>query len=335
MWQPSRIGAPAVTLADVARRAGVGESTVSRVLRGRGSVSAETREQVLSAARDLGYVPNRIAGTLASTDSRLVGLVIPSLTNIVFPELLSSANAVLIEAGLQPVIAVTDYKIEREEAVIESLLSWRPSAILIAGLDHTDHAHLMLRSAGIRIVELLDTDGPGIDLVVGYSNREAGRVTARHLVERGYRRIGYIGHHLDHDRRATKRYEGFRDALAETGLGIAATEILPQGSSIRGGRDGLERLLTLAPDLDAIYFSNDDMAMGGYFHCLAQGIAIPDELAIVGFNGLDIGQYAPQRLTTIRTPRAEVGETGARLIALNAPATTLDMGFTLIEGATT
>lgn len=335
MWQPSRTGAAAVTLADVARLAGVGESTASRVLRGRGSVSAETRENVLTAARDLGYVPNRIAGTLASTDSRLVGVIIPSLSNIVFPELLSSANAVLIEAGLQPVVAVTDYEINREEAVIESLLSWRPSAIMIAGLEHTDHARLMLRNAGVRIVELLDTDGVGIDLVVGYSNRDAGRVTARHLIERGYRRIGYIGHHLDHDRRAMKRYEGFRDTLTEGGLSITATEILARSSSIPGGRDGLERLLSTAPDLDAVYFSNDDMAMGGYFHCLRQGISIPDDLAIIGFNGLDIGQYAPRRLTTIRTPRAEVGEAAARMISMNTPATTLDMGFTLIEGATT
>lgn len=98
-----------ITLADVARRAGVGESTASRVLRGHGSASARARERVLEAARTLGYVPNRIAGTLASTGSMLVGIMIPSLGNIVFPDMLRGANAVLVDEGYQPVIAVTDY----------------------------------------------------------------------------------------------------------------------------------------------------------------------------------------------------------------------------------
>ena len=98
-----------VTLSDVARAAGVGESTASRVLRGHGSFSDKTRESVLAAARNLGYVPNRIAGTLASAGSKLVGIVIPSLSNIVFPDVLRGANTVLVAAGFQPVVAVTDY----------------------------------------------------------------------------------------------------------------------------------------------------------------------------------------------------------------------------------
>ena len=324
-----------ITLTDVARAAGVGESTASRVLRGHGSFSAKTRESVLDAAKSLGYVPNRIAGTLASTGSRLVGIVIPSLSNIVFPDVLRGANTVLVGAGFQPVVAVTDYELGREESLIESLLSWRPAAMMVAGLEHTARTGAMLRQARIRVAELLDTDGEGIDIVVGFSNRDAGRTSARHLVSRGYRHIGYVGHDLSRDLRAAKRFAGFRSALGEVGIEVAVEEIVPASSSIEAGRDGLARLLERGPHLDAVYFSNDDMAMGGYFHCLARGIAIPDRLAIFGYNGLDVARSAPQPLSTILTPRVAVGEMGARLVCSDGPPTTVDLGFELIEGATT
>jgi LacI family gluconate utilization system Gnt-I transcriptional repressor len=325
----------AMTLTDVARAAGVGESTASRVLRGHGSFSEKTRESVLSAARSLGYVPNRIAGTLASTGSKLVGIVIPSLSNIVFPDVLRGANTVLVGAGFQPVVAVTDYDQGREESLIESLLSWRPAGMMVAGLEHTERTGAMLRQARIRVAELLDTDGDGIDIVVGFSNRDAGCTSARHLVSRGYRQIGYVGHDLSRDLRAAKRFAGFRSALEEAGLKVAAQEIIPASSSIEAGRDGLARLLERGISLDAVYFSNDDMAIGGYFHCLARGIAIPGQLAIFGFNGLDVARSAPQPLSTILTPRVAVGENGARLVCSEGPPARIDLGFELIEGATT
>jgi LacI family gluconate utilization system Gnt-I transcriptional repressor len=103
---------------------------------------------------------------------------------------------------------------------------------------------------------------------------------------------------------------------------------------VENGRLGLERLLARTSDLDAVYFSNDDMALGGYFHCLAEGIAIPSKLAIFGYNGLDIGRATPQPLSTIRTPRVATGEIAAQLVVANAPAQAVDLGFELIEGAT-
>lgn len=327
--------AVSITLTEVAREAGVSESTASRVLRRHGSFSPKTRDRVLGAAARLGYVPNRIAGTLASTGSKLVGIIIPSLANIVFPDLLRGANAVLEAAGFQSVVGVTDYDQAREESLIESVLSWRPAGLMVAGLEHTERARSMLCSARIRIAELLDIDGQGIDIVVGYSNRDAGRVSARHLVARGYRRIGYVGHDLGRDLRAAKRLDGFRSALAETGMRLAAEEVVRAPSSIEAGRDGLARLLEQSPSVDAVYFSNDDMAIGGYFLCLSRAIAIPGRLALLGYNGLDVGRCAPQPLSSVRTPRVAVGETGARLVCSAGPPTVVDLGFELAAGATT
>ncbi|MCX8281418.1 LacI family DNA-binding transcriptional regulator [Phyllobacterium sp. 0TCS1.6C] len=322
------------TLAQVAEAAGVGESTVSRVLRNHGSFSAKTRERVLSAVERLGYVPNRIAGTLASSGSPLVAFVIPSLSNIVFADLLGGAIGTLEQAQHQAVFAVTDYDAEREEMLVASMLAWRPAAIMLAGYEHTERTVRTLQAASCRIVELLDIDGTALDLAVGFSNHAAGRASAGFLLERGYRRIGYVGHDLKRDTRAAKRHASFRDALVDNGAGLAGEEIHPGRSSVEEGRGALSRLLARHPDLDAVYFSNDDMALGGYFHCLAQGIAIPGQLAIFGYNGLDIGKAMPQPLSTIRTPRAATGEVAAKLIVDKAPPQIVDLGFELITGAT-
>ncbi|MBB3236622.1 LacI family gluconate utilization system Gnt-I transcriptional repressor [Phyllobacterium endophyticum] len=323
-----------VTLAQVAKAAGVGESTVSRVLRNHGSYSGKTRERVMTAVERLGYVPNRIAGTLASAGSRLVAFVIPSLSNIVFADVLRGASATLENNQYQAVFAVTDYDPAREEALVASMLAWRPAAVILAGYEHTERTIKMLRASNCRAVELLDVDGTALDLAVGFSNRAAGRQSAEFLLKRGYRRIGYVGHDIDRDTRAGKRYSSFCDTLSANGTPLADQEIYREASSVERGRLGLDRLLARTPDLDAVYFSNDDMALGGYFHCLARGIVIPSQLAIFGYNGLDLGRVMPQALSTIRTPRVAAGELAAKLIMDNASPQVVDLGFELIEGAT-
>ncbi|WP_026621000.1 LacI family DNA-binding transcriptional regulator [Ensifer sp. WSM1721] len=323
-----------VTLAEVAAAAGVGESTVSRVLRNHGSFSKKTRDRVMEAVERLGYVPNRIAGTLASAGSRLVAFVIPSLSNIVFPDVLRGASAVLEAHQYQAVFSVTDYDPEQEEALVAAMLAWRPTAVMLAGFEHSEGTLKRLRASGCRVVELLDLDGSPVDLAVGFSNAAAGRASAEFLLKRGYRRIGYVGHDLQRDTRAGKRFGGFCETLGSAGFPLVDREIHAGASSVESGRLGLERLLARQPDLDAVYFSNDDMALGGYFHCLAQGISIPSQLAIFGYNGLDIGRVTPQPLSTIRTPRVATGRVAAELVVANAPPQVIDLGFELIEGAT-
>ena len=327
-----------VTLADVARESGFGESTVSRVLRNQGSFSRRTADRVAEAVAKLGYVPNRLAGSLAgnaaSAGSQLVGIVIPSLANIVFPDLLRGLTGALDRTGFQSVIGVSDYDPDREEALVAALLSWRPAGLVLTGLEHNPDTVALLRAAGIRVVEMIDTDGPGLDLVVGFSNRAVGEASAAHLVARGYRRIGYVGHDIFRDLRAGKRLAGFEAALNAAGHGLVDREVVAEPSSAAAGRAALDRLLDRTPDLDAVYFSNDDMALGGYFCCLARGWSIPHRLALFGYNGLDITAAMPQPLSTIRTPRLRIGEVAAERLAAGGPAETIDLGFALVAGAT-
>lgn len=324
-----------VTLTDVAREAGVGESTVSRVLRNHGSSSKRARERVAEAVARLGYVPNRLAGSLAGpgASAQLAGVIVPSLANVVFPDLLRGLTGALDAAGIRCVIGVSDYDPDREEALAAALLSWRPAALLLTGLEHNPGTVALARAGGVRVVEMIDTDGAGIDAVVGFSNRAVGAASARHLVTRGYRRIAYLGHDLQVDLRAGKRLAGFEAALGEAGLALQAQEIRPGPSSPGSGRAGLEALLARHPDLDAVYFSNDDMALGGYFACLAAGLAVPGRIALFGFNGLDFAAAMPQPLSTVRTPRLEIGRQAAACLIGEGPKR-IDLGFELIEGAT-
>ncbi len=329
----------ASTIDEVAAHAGLSRMTVSRVLRGHGSFSADAKRRVLEAVDAVGYVPNRLAGALASARSTQVAAIIPTIGNIVFTEVMSGINSVLVEAGLQGVLAVTEYDSERERALVEGVLSWRPAGIIIAGLEHDSDTRRLLKRVGVPVVELMDVDGEAVDMCVGLSHGEAGRVTAAHLAMRGYRRIGYVACDLKRDLRAAKRLKGFEEVLAGQGLAVEARRELPLPTSVPAGAEALVDMLARNPGLEAVYFSNDDLAIGAVLHCLSAGIAIPERIAIAGFNGLVIGQLLPRRLTTVRSPRFSMGQQAARCIverlAGNEAPMRIDTGFEFLAGQTT
>lgn len=304
-----------LTLRDVSEASGVSEMTVSRVLRGLGDVSSATRARVQEAAARLGYVPNRIAGSLASNRVSLVAVIIPSLGNMVFPEVLLGISERLRDTGLQPVVGVTDYLPAREETVLFEMLSWRPSGVIVAGLEHSDASRAMLARAGVPVVEIMDVDGPAIDAVVGISHERAGRLAAEAILGAGYRRIGFLGTKMPLDHRARKRHEGFRAALAEAGIGIADEVFYEGGSALLKGREMTEAILARTPDLDFLYYSNDLIGAGGLLWLLERGVDIPGQVGLAGFNGVELLDGLPRRLATTDACRREIGVRAAAIIA--------------------
>ena len=304
-----------LTLREVSEASGVSEMTVSRVLRNRGDVSEATRKKVLAAAKDLGYVPNKIAGALASQRVNLVGVIIPSLSNMVFPEVMTGISEELGGTELQPVVGVTDYLPEKEERVLYEMLSWRPSGVIIAGLEHSDAARAMLQSSGIPVVEIMDTDGNPIDAMVGISHRRAGRKMAEAIVKAGYRNIGFLGTKMPLDHRARKRFEGFTQALAKSGIEIADQEFYSGGSALAKGREMTEAMLKRTPDLDFLYFSNDMIGAGGLLYLLEAGIDVPGQIGLAGFNGVELLEGLPRRPATMDACRLEIGRKAAQIIA--------------------
>lgn len=304
-----------LTLRDVSEASGVSEMTVSRVLRNKGDVSAATRQKVQDAAKRLGYVPNKIAGALASQRVNLVAVIIPSLSNMVFPEVLSGISETLEDTGLQPVVGVTDYLPEKEEKVLFEMLSWRPSGVIIAGLEHSEASVAMLRQAGIPVVEIMDVDGEPIDHCVGISHRRAGRKMAEAIMAQGYRRIGFMGTKMPLDHRARKRFEGFTRTLAKAGIEIADQEFYSGGSALAKGREMTEKMIARTPDLDFLYYSNDMIGAGGLLYLQEQGIDVPGKIGLAGFNGVELLEGLPRQLATMDACRRDIGIKAAQIIA--------------------
>ena len=304
-----------LTLRDVSEASGVSEMTVSRVLRNKGDVSDATRKRVQDAAKSLGYVPNKIAGALASQRVNLVAVIIPSLGNMVFPEVLSGVSEILADTDLQPVVGVTDYLPEKEEKVLLEMLSWRPSGVIIAGLEHSDASRAMLRQAGCPVVEIMDVDGHPVDACVGISHRRAGRKMAESILQNGYRKIGFIGTKMPLDHRARKRFEGFTQTLAKAGIEISDQEFYSGGSALAKGRELTEKMLKRSPDLDFMYFSNDMIGAGGLLYLIEQGYDIPGRIGIAGFNGVELLDGLPRKLASMDACRREIGRRAAQILA--------------------
>ena len=321
-----------LTLRDVSQASGVSEMTVSRVLRNRGDVSQNTRDKVLLAAKQLGYVPNKIAGALASQRVNLVAVIIPSLSNMVFPEVMTGISEVLETTDLQPVVGVTDYLPEKEERVLYEMLSWRPSGVIIAGLEHSETSAVMLKASGIPVVEIMDIDGSPVDAMVGISHRRAGREMAVSILKAGYRKIGFLGTKMPLDHRARKRFEGFTEALAKSGVEVTDQEFYSGGSALVKGREMTQELLRRNPNLDFLYFSNDLIGAGGLLYLIEQGISIPNQIGLAGFNGVELLQGLPRQLATMDACRSEIGRKAAEMIVqqVNDPKTSFEKVHELV-----
>lgn len=333
-----RRGSEQPTLQQVAAVAGVSAITVSRALNAPERVNAATRAKVLATVERLGYVPNLVAGSLASARSRFIAVIVPSLANAVFIEVIQGLQDTFEQQGYQILLGNTDYDIEREHQLIRTFLGWSCSALVTAGLRHGEACRSLLANWDKPIMEVMEL-GEALDLNVGLDHHEAGRCMARHLLGRNYQSIVYVGACLDRDYRARMRFEGHREVLLAAGLTAPLLE-LNQLGSLEAGATGLQRVLEVYPDTRAIHFANDDLATGALLQAQRLGLSIPGDIAIAGFNGLPLGQHVTPRLTTIRSPREDMGRLAARevLRRLDAKRVTRqqhDVGFELLVGGST
>lgn len=321
-----------VTLEEVAREARVSTMTVSRALRDPALVSPAARERVQAAVARLGYIPNRAARTLASARSRLIGVLVPSLSNAVFVETIAGVQDCVGPAGYQLLIGNTGYSPVRQAELLSAYLSHEPDGFLVAGIDESDIVGEQLTASGVPLVHMFDLV-PGDACSVGFSQRSAGFALGSHLVERGVRRPGFIAAQLDP--RTMQRREGFRRALRGAGLDAQLEVLTQEPSSVGLGCRLLGQLLERAPDCDALFCCNDDLALGALFECQRRGIAVPRQLAIVGFNDLPFAAAAAPSITTVATPRYAVGFEAARMLLGIIDGGTpekrrIDLGFELV-----
>lgn len=321
------------TLNEVARFAGVSPITASRALRGIPTVAPQLVEKVRAAADSLGYVANPAARALASSQSQAVVVLVPSLSNQLFIETLEAIQNVLRPRGLEVVIGNSHYSPQEEEALLRTHLAQRPRGLLLTGFDHTPAFSQLLAASGLPRVHMMELDPAGVAHCVGFSQEQAGAEAARHLIARGCRRMAYMAAQLDP--RVLQRGRGFRQVLEEAGLYDEALQVsTPQPSSIGLGGELFGQLMERHPDIDGVFFCNDDLAQGASLEALRRGIAIPDRVALVGFNDLPASAHMIPRLTSIRTPREQVGQRAAQLLLAQLDGTAqvprVDLGFELV-----
>ena len=327
---------PPARLDDVARLAGTSTITVSRALRLPDKVAPATRARILQAVEELGYIPNSSASTLASRRSGVVGLLTPTLNNSTFSDTIRGFSDAMSLRGLQILLGDFAYTADREVALLRALAGRQVEAILVIGLVQQPAARKLLQSLDIPVIETWDLTRQPIGSVVGFSNRAAGSLVARHFLGGGRRHLAFGG---GGDSRAFARQAGFLAAARKAGCD--AVSIMHQGHrNIEAGRSLIDAILARAPATDAVFFASDALAVGALAELQDRGIDVPRQIAIAGLGNLELGRVCRPQLTTVDVNAYQIGERAGAVItqALDgSPATPqiIDVGMTLLPRGTT
>ena len=324
------------TLQDIASRVGATKMTVSRCLRDPSAVSEGLRERIFSVAEQVGYIPNRAPDLLSRATSHSIGVLVPSLTNQVFADVLVGIEEVTEPQGYHLMLSHYGYSPELEERSLASLLSYNVDGVILSDSHHTARTCRMLETAGIPIVEIMDSLTPPLHQSIGFDNVRAAYDMVSEMIRHGRRRIVYLAVRLD--ARTQQRDQGYRQAMEEQGLAPLSLQ-RSQRSSYTVGAALLDEIIQTYPDTDGIFCTNDDVAVGAYFECLRRGIKVPEQISIAGFHGHDVGQVMTPRLASVVTPRQAIGERAARELLARIQGQALeqkviDMGYTIEPGMT-
>jgi LacI family gluconate utilization system Gnt-I transcriptional repressor len=322
-----------LTLTDVARVAGVSPITVSRALNSPGQLTAETLAKVREAVERTGYVPNLLAGGLASNRSRLVAAIVPTIASPVFLETVQAWTEALDAAGYQVMLGQSGYGETREDALLDAIIGRRPDGIILTGVMHSPEGRRRLVAAGIPVVETWDLTPTPIDMLVGFSHVNVGLAVAEYLLTRGSRRFGVVS---ADDYRAGLRLRGLRERAQQAGLAAVPAELVPTPTTLGAGRRAFARLIQAHPETDAVFCSSDTLALGVLIEARARGLEVPGRLRVVGFGDNNFAADTDPALSTVRIDGMAIGRQAARFVIERAegraiPQRIVDLGFTLVE----
>lgn len=303
-----------VTIKDVAQRSGVSSMTVSRVINGSERVSPQTRQRVEQAVAELGYVPSRLARGLIRQKTGTLALIVPDVANPFFTLIVRGAEDAARRAGYRMILCDTraDLSIERE--VIEEMIAHRVEGIAIAPVSDRSKGHLhRLAQFGVEFV-LIDRTVPGVkcDVVVGDSVGGA-RHLVEHLISLGHRRIAFIVE-SDEVSTARDRRQGYEAALEAAGLPLDPSLIMRSTVDPQGGFDGMRRLLELDEPPTAVFTVNNLVALGAIEAVRANGLEVPDDIALVCFDDIEYASRLYPFLTVMAQPAETLGTLGTQLL---------------------
>jgi LacI family gluconate utilization system Gnt-I transcriptional repressor len=321
-----------LTLTDVARLAGVSPITVSRALNTPEQLTEETLAKVRAAVAQTGYVPNRVAGGLASSRSRLVAAIVPTIASQVFLETVEALTAALEAEGYQVMLGQSGYGVGREDALIDAIIGRRPDGVILTGVMHSPEGRRRLAAAGIPIVETWDLTSTPIDMLVGFSHEKVGEAVAEFLHARGCRRPALLS---ADDHRATLRRRTFIERMERLGVRSVAREIVSTPTTLGMGRRGFARLMAAHPDIDAVFCSSDLLALGALTQARAYGLDVPRRVRNMGFGDKSFAADTFPALSTVRIDGTAIGRQAARFVIEAAAGRevgpkVVDLGFEIV-----
>ncbi len=328
----ARRSSGAMTLSDVAKLAGVAPITASRAINTPDLVSPQVLLKVQDAVLRTGYVPNRMAGGLASSRSRLIAAVVPSTVMSVFMETVESLNTSLFDAGYQLMLGQSGYSAAREEVLLESIIGRRPDGIFLAGILQPGKGRTRLLASGIPIVESWDLTPTPIDMLIGFSHSDIGREVAQYFMNKGRKRFALV---RAEDERAGRRATAFINEVAQRGLAEVFVVNVGASRSIKSGREAMLRILHEAPEVDAVFCSSDLLALGVMTETKVQGIDVPERMAIMGFGDMPFMADMVPALSSVRINGGDIGRQAARFLMDRAEGRTVeprivDVGFSIV-----
>jgi len=315
--------------------------SVSRALRSPDQVSAETLRRVQKAVREMGYVPNRLAGGLkAPTRTQLAAAIVPSVRNSLFAATLQGLTDTLRKRGISLMLGDSGYSHEDEETLIAAFLAHRPCGVVLHDTTHTARTRRLLQRSGVPVVETGNLTSDPVDLVVSYSNFAAAKAMTDYLLSRGYRRIAFVGLPGARNERVRERRRGYHAALAAANIPQDDTLVLETVGSFENGAQALLRLMAIRPSVDAIFFAGDVLAIGAMMECTRRGWQVPKKIAIAGFDDWEISRQFATPITTLDIPRYRIGECAAELMLRRLDGDKgkiepIDVGFRIIERQST
>ncbi|WP_164935677.1 LacI family DNA-binding transcriptional regulator [Bradyrhizobium guangzhouense] len=327
---------------DVARVAGVTPMTVSRAFGQPDLVSAKTRQKIFDAADNLNFVLNRSAGALRSKTAKMVGLLIPSLSDATYHGIFTGLVEVMDRIGFQVLVAETCYSNERELSTLRQMLGWHPAALVLTGTHHTQATLDLLRLSNALVCCVMQVAHSKFFSSIGFSNFEAMGLLTQHLIESGRRRIVFVRAAGAEYQRLSQRLAAIQQVVESTPNATFRILDLKRSAplDIRDGAQAVEEALALVPAADALMFSNDLPAAGAVLHCRRLGIEVPGRLAITGFGDLGIATMVDPSLTTVQIPMREMGVRAGEYLcaAIEAGRSTVkhqDLGFKIqLRGST-
>lgn len=295
-----------VSIADVARLAGVSPTTVSHALSGKRKVSPDVQVRVLAAVKELGYTPGRSAQSLASGRTRILGLVVPDIGNGYFAELAQGVEQAATLGGYNVLLCTTGFDHEREKHALEMIRSRAVDGVVYAAGAPPSNSELARLLGNLPLV-LVDEEVPGAEATAFVSdNHEGGRLAAEHLLGLGHRDVLVLEANANLVS-SRERVRGFTEVWAAAGA--PAPRIVSGGFTHRGGQAAVEPFgeAFAAGEFTALFAANDLMALGAVDHLASAGVDIPRDVSVVGFDDIIPTRYARPRLTTIRQDVAELG----------------------------